>query len=188
MKKFCINVLQCRHSVGWAWTRASVMWSLLHGLTLVRRVILSTSQFCCVCASISIFSNESMWRKVQSTYTVCGCAGVTKRLGPASENGPESSSNMLKPKGSLPNSPPPPIIPNKKHAQSIVIWPTMSCFADWSKCHHVTFSIIMGQRIRDFHDNSAIWIYIYHTIPDRMINESRLTVYHYNDTWSRDVH
>ena len=113
MKKFCINVLQCRHSVGCAWTRASVMWSLLHGLTLVRRVILSTSQFCCVCASISIFSNEPIWRKVQSTYTVCGCAGVTKRLGPASENGPESSSNMLKPKGSLPNSPPPPIIPNK---------------------------------------------------------------------------
>jgi len=23
-----------------------------------------------------------------------------------------------------------------------VVWPTMSCFADWSKCHHVTFIII----------------------------------------------
>jgi len=24
----------------------------------------------------------------------------------------------------------------------IVVWPSMSCFADWSKCHHVTFIII----------------------------------------------
>ena len=23
-----------------------------------------------------------------------------------------------------------------------VVWPTMSCFADWSKCRHVTFTII----------------------------------------------
>jgi len=24
-----------------------------------------------------------------------------------------------------------------------VVWPIMSCFADWSKCHHVTLSIII---------------------------------------------
>ena len=118
MKKFRINVLQCRQC--WLGMNKSICdvksasWvnSRKTGNPVIKSILL-------LCASISIFSNEPMWRKVQSTYTVCGCAGVTKRLGPASENGPESSSNMLKPKGSLPNSPPPPIIPNKKHAQSI---------------------------------------------------------------------
>ena len=34
------------------------------------------------------------------------------------------------------------------YAFCIVVWPSMSCFADWSKRHHVTLSIIMCSPLR----------------------------------------
>jgi len=57
----------------------------------------------------------------------------------------------------------------------IVVWPTVSCFADWSKCCHVTLIIIEWST---HHGQPRVII---------MIN-GHVTIYHYNDTWSRDVH
>ena len=56
----------------------------------------------------------------------------------------------------------------------IVVWPTMSCFADWSKCRHVTLVIEWSTR----HGRPCVIITI----------NGHVTVYNYSDTRSRDVH
>ena len=54
------------------------------------------------------------------------------------------------------------------------VWPTMSCFADWSKCSHVTLIIIIWSTR---HGRPCVII---------MIN-GHVTAYHYNDTRSREI-
>ena len=56
-----------------------------------------------------------------------------------------------------------------------VVWPTMSCFADWSKRRHVTLIKVEWST----RDGQPCVI--------TMIN-GHVTVYHYNDTRSRDIH
>ena len=56
-----------------------------------------------------------------------------------------------------------------------VVWPIMSYFADWLKCSHVTLIIIIWST-----RHGRLYVII-------MIN-GQVTVYHYNDTRSRDVH
>lgn len=53
---------------------------------------------------------------IEATYMVCGCMDDANRLGPANENGSDASPNTLKPKGSLPNNPPP-ASPNKAYTE-----------------------------------------------------------------------
>ena len=57
----------------------------------------------------------------------------------------------------------------------IVVWPTMSCFADWSKWSHVT--LIIWSTVPRYCRPCAI-----------IMTNGHVTICHYNDTQWRDVH